>query len=193
MGLKENIQAVKEEISAEEQFLEGMIKGERFFKRHKNTILALAIVLVLGAGGYALSDFLHQNNLKVSNEAHQELMKDANNQKALEILKQKNPKLYEMFTFETAIKKGDVEALKKLATSKENAILADLATYELSQLDKNVIVKSELLGGLVLLEEGYALLKENKVEEARLKFTQIEANSPFKQIAKNLEHYQGLK
>jgi len=47
--------------------------------------------------------------------------------------------------------------------------------------------------GMVLLQEGYALLKEKKVEEARLKFAQIDANSPLKQIVKNLEHYQGLK
>jgi hypothetical protein len=46
---------------------------------------------------------------------------------------------------------------------------------------------------MVLLQEGYELLKEKKIEEARLKFAQIEANSPLKQIAKNLEHYQGLK
>jgi len=56
-----------------------------------------------------------------------------------------------------------------------------------------VVRKSELLGGLVLLDEGYGFLKEGKIEEARLKFAQIDANSPFKQIAKNLEHYQGLK
>ena len=193
MGFQENIKAVKEEISTEEQFLEGMIKGERFFKRNKKYIVSLVAILIIGAGGYAISDMVHQSNLQVSNEAYQELLKDANNTKALETLKQKNQKLYEMFTFEKAVKAGDVEALKQVANSKENPILADLATYQLSQLDKSVLKKSELLNGLVLLEEGYALLKENKVEEARLKFTQIEVNSPFKQIAKNLEHYQGLK
>lgn len=193
MGFKENIKAVQEEISTEEHFLEGMIKGERFFKRNKKYILGLLVVLVIGGSSYAINDMLHQNNLQASNEAFQELLKDGSNQKALETLKQKNQKLYEMFTFEQAIKNGDVEMLKKLSLSKENLILADLAGYQLSQLDKSVLRKSELLSGLVLLEEGYNLLKENKIEEARLKFTQIEVNSPFKQIAKNLEHYQGLK
>jgi len=193
LGFKENIKAVQEEISTEEHFLEGMIKGERFFKRNKKYILGLLVVLVIGGSSYAINDMLHQNNLQVSNEAFQELLKDAHNQKALETLKQKNQKLYEMFTFEQAIKNGDVEMLKKLSLSKENLILADLAGYQLSQLDKSALRKSELLSGLVLLEEGYNLLKENKIDEARLKFTQIEVNSPFKQIAKNLEHYQGLK
>jgi len=193
LGLKENIQAVKEEISTEEQFLEGMIKGERFFNRNKKYIISAFVLIVLGAGGYAINDVMSQQRLKVSNEAYQILLKDANNTSALETLKAKNPKLYSMFVFETALVKGDFEALKTVSLSKDNPILADLATYQLSQLDLNATPKGELLAGMVLLQEGYDLLKEKKIEEARLKFAQMDANSPLKQIAKNLEHYQGLK
>ncbi|WP_263831874.1 hypothetical protein [Sulfurospirillum oryzae] len=193
MGLKENIQAVKEEIGTEEQFLEGMIKGERFFNRNKKYIISALVLLALGAGGYAINDIMAQQRLKVSNDAYQALLKDANNASALETLKAKNPKLYAMFIFETALVKGDIEALKSVSLSKDNPILADLATYQLSQLDANATPKGELLSGMVLLQEGYDLLKEKKIEAARLKFAQIEANSPLKQIAKNLEHYQGLK
>ncbi len=193
MGLKENIQAVKEEISTEEQFLEGMIKGERFFNRNKKYIISALVLIALGAGWYAINDIMSQQRLKVSNEAYQALLKDANNTAALETLKAKNPKLYTMFIFGTALAKGDTEALKTVSLSKENPILADLATYQLSQLDLNVTPKGELLAGMVLLQEGYDLLKDKKIEEARLKFAQIDANSPLKQIAKNLEHYQGLK
>jgi len=193
LGLKENINAVKEEISTEEQFLEGMIKSERFFKRNKKYIISALVLLAFGAGGYAINDVMAGVRLKASNAAYQELLKDANNTSALETLKAKNPKLYEMYIFETALAKGDVEALKSVSLSKGNPILADLATYQLSQLDTNATPKGELLSGMVLLQEGYELLKEKKVEEARLKFAQIEASSPLKQIAKNLEHYQGLK
>lgn len=193
MGLKENIKAVKEEISTEEQFLEGMIKSERFFNRNKKYIISALVLLALGAGGYAINDVMASQRLKVSNAAYQALLKDANNSAALEILKAKNPKLYAMYTFETALAKGDIEALTQVSLSKDNPILADLATYQLSQLDANKSPKGELLSGMVLLQEGYELLKEKKVEEARLKFAQIETNSPLKQIAKNLEHYQGLK
>jgi hypothetical protein len=193
LGLKENIQAVKEEISTEEQFLEGMIKGERFFNRNKKYIISALVLVALGAGWYAINDIMSQQRLKVSNEAYQALLKDANNTTALETLKAKNPKLYTMFIFETALVKGDTEALKTVSLSKENPILADLATYQLSQLDLNATPKGELLAGMVLLQEGYDLLKDKKIEEARLKFAQIDANSPLKQIAKNLEHYQGLK
>lgn len=193
MGLKENIKAVKEEISTEEQFLEGMIKSERFFNRNKKYIISALVLLALGAGGYAINDVMASQRLKVSNAAYQALLKDANNTAALETLKAKNPKLYAMYTFETALAKGDIEVLTQVSLSKDNPILADLATYQLSQLDANKSPKGELLSGMVLLQEGYELLKEKKVEEARLKFAQIETNSPLKQIAKNLEHYQGLK
>ena len=193
MGLKENIKAVKEEISTEEQFLEGLIKSERFFNRNKKYIISALVLLALGAGGYAINDVMASQRLKVSNAAYQALLKDANNSAALETLKAKNPKLYAMYTFETALAKGDIEALTQVSLSKDNPILADLATYQLSQLDANKAPKGELLSGMVLLLEGYELLKEKKVEEARLKFAQIETNSPLKQIAKNLEHYQGLK
>jgi predicted negative regulator of RcsB-dependent stress response len=193
LGLKENIKAVKEEISTEEQFLEGMIKSERFFNRNKKYIISALVLLALGAGGYAINDVMASQRLKVSNAAYQALLKDANNSAALETLKAKNPKLYAMYTFETALAKGDIEALTQVSLSKDNPILADLATYQLSQLDANKSPKGELLSGMVLLQEGYELLKEKKVEEARLKFAQIETNSPLKQIAKNLEHYQGLK
>ncbi|WNY98244.1 hypothetical protein SUSP_000662 [Sulfurospirillum sp. 'SP'] len=156
-------------------------------------IISALVLLALGAGGYAINDVMASQRLKVSNAAYQALLKDANNTAALETLKAKNPKLYAMYTFETALAKGDIEVLTQVSLSKDNPILADLATYQLSQLDANKSPKGELLSGMVLLQEGYELLKEKKVEEARLKFAQIETNSPLKQIAKNLEHYQGLK
>lgn len=193
MGLKENIQVVKKEISTEEQFLEGMIKSERFFKRNKKYIFSTVALIVLGVSGYTIDTLMTEQRLKASNEAYTMLLKDANNTSAQETLKQKNPKLYMMFLFETALLKGDVEALKEVALSKENPIVADVAAYQLSQLDLNSTLKGELMSGMVLLQEGYALLKEKKVDEARLKFAQIDANLPLKQIAKNLEHYQGLK
>ena len=89
MGLKENIKAVKEEISTEEQFLEGMIKSERFFNRNKKYIISALVLLALGAGGYAINDVMASQRLKVSNAAYQALLKDANNSAALETLKAK--------------------------------------------------------------------------------------------------------
>ena len=193
MGLKENIKAVQEEISTEEQFLEGMIKGERFFNRNKKYIIALVVCVALGAAAYALNDWMKERKLHTSNVTYHTLLKDSSNAQALETLKQQNPKLYTMFLFEKALQTGDKETLKTVVESKEDAILADIARYQLAQLENTQPASSELFHDMTLLQEGYRLLNENKIEEARLKLSQIDVTSPLKQIAKNLEHYQGLK
>ena len=107
MGIRENIKAVKEEISTEEQFLEGMIKTERFFKNKKRYIIGLLTVVILGAIGYSVNTMLEQNRLKSSNEAYELLLKEPQNAAALETLKQKNEKLYEMVRFQMAVEHND--------------------------------------------------------------------------------------
>lgn len=192
MGIRENIKAVKEEISTEEQFLEGMIKTERFFKSKKRYIIGFLTVVIFGAIGYSINTMLEQNRLKSSNEAYELLLKEPQNTSALETLKQKNEKLYEMVRLQMAVERNDKEALAQLSSSK-SPIVSDIAAYQLAQMEEGVSVKSELLSGFVFLQEGYALLQEKKIAEAKIKFAQIDPNSPLKQIAQNLEHYQGLK
>lgn len=192
MGIKENLKVVKEEIGAEEQFLESVIKTERFFQAKKRYIIAGLVLLVLGSGIYAGYHFVHKAQLKSANEAYTILLKDANNTQALATLKEKNENLYALFLLKTALTSNDAKALNSLIGN-SNPIVKDIASYQLSQLDQNKSVDSELFRGFVLLEEGYALLQNNKITEAKIKFAQIESTSPLKQVAQNLEHYQGSK
>ncbi len=193
LGIKENIKAVKEEISTEEQFLEGMIKSERFFRRNKVYIMGILASVVLATASYGAYSVWEKERLKSSNEAYVTLIKDPSNENALRTLKAKNEKLYELVMFQTAVEKGDIDALKQLALQNKNPIVADLIAYQIAQRENGALPKSELFSGMVLLQEGYALLKENKIADAKVKFAQIEMNSPLKQIAQNLEHYQGSK
>lgn len=193
LGIKENIKAVKEEISTEEQFLEGMIKSERFFRRNKVYIIGILASVVLATVSYGAYSVWEKERLKSSNEAYVTLIKDPSNENALRTLKAKNEKLYELVMFQTAVEKGDIDALKQLALQNKNPIVADLIAYQIAQRENGALPKSELFSGMVLLQEGYALLKENKIADAKVKFAQIEMNSPLKQIAQNLEHYQGSK
>lgn len=193
LGIKENIKAVKEEISTEEQFLEGMIKSERFFRRNKVYIMGILASVVLATAGYGAYSVWEKERLKSSNEAYVTLIKDPSNENALRTLKAKNEKLYELVMFQTAVEKGDIALLKQLALQNKNPIVADLIAYQVAQRENGILPKSELFSGMVLLQEGYALLKENKIADAKVKFAQIEMNSPLKQIAQNLEHYQGSK
>ncbi len=191
MSLKENLDVIKEEISAEEQFLESVIKGERFFKKYKKPIIAGIVALVLGGAGYSGYKVIKKSNLEASNRAYETLLKNPNDKKALNTLKSKNEELYLVFKFQQAVKNNDKKSFEELANLKENQLLSDLSNYELAQIDNSKIVKSEFLKGMALLEEGFELLKEGKIEEARLKFAQINPNSGLSEIAKNLSHYQG--
>jgi len=192
LGIKENLQAVKEEISTEEQFLEGMIKSERFFKRNKKYLLAILVVCVVGSIGYSIQTMMETDRLKQSNEAYMTLLSDPNNAQALSLLKQKNDKLYTMYELQLALTTNDKDVLMRLSNATDTVVSA-IASYGLSQVDKQSVPKGELFAGMVALQEGYALLKDAKINEAKVKFAQIDINSPLKQVAQNLEHYQGLK
>ncbi len=193
MSLKDNIEAVKKEIGTEEQFLEGIIKSERFFKKYKKYIITIAVVAVLGGGTYATLNILKENRLQASNEAYNILLSNPNDIKSETVLKDKNERLYNFYRFQKALKSNDIKVLKELSEYKKDPIISDLASYQLDGLENKNDTKSALLTGFVALEEGYRLLKEDKIEQAKLKFAQIDLNSPLKNVAKNLEHYQGIK
>lgn len=193
MSLKENIDAVKKEIGAEEQFLESVIKGERFFKRHKKSIISLLVILVIGGIGYSSYTIISQNNLLASNEAYDKLLANPKDQEAQNILKNKNDRLYHLFLLQQALKGADAAMLSKLAAYSKDPVISDLAAYELAVLQNKKIPQSTLLTGFTALHEGYALILDDKISQAKIKFAQIDTNSPLKNIANNLEHYQGKK
>ena len=191
LSLKENMNIIKEEIGAEEQFLESIIKGERFYKKYKREILVLVVVVILAAIGYVGYGISKDRNLKISNEAYETLNKSPNDKEALATLKDKNPSLYKVYLFEEAVKNNNIGKLEELSKDKSSELLSDLSLYQVEQLKNSKIVNSKLLNGFSLLEEGFDLLKEGKITEAKLKFAQIDSNSPLFKIVKNLEHYQG--
>lgn len=193
MALKENIEAIKQEIGTEEQFLEGIIKSERFFKKYKKRIISVAVVAVLVGGAYATINILNENRLQASNEAYNKLLKDPSDNVAKTVLKEKNERLYNFYRFQQALESNDIAVLKELAQYKEDPIISDLASYQLSSNEGKSATKSELLSGFIALQEGYELLKKDKINEAKLKFAQIDLNSPLKNVSNNLEHYQGIK
>lgn len=189
MALKDNIEAVKKEIGTEEQFLEGIIKSERFFKRYKKYIIAASAVLIVAGGIYTTMKVMKDNRLESSNLAYNKLLKDPKDTVSLNILKESNERLYNFYRFQVALEKNDKEVLKELADYTQDPVISDLAGYQLAGIEKST-TNSVLLKGFVALQDGYKLLQEDKISEAKMKFAQIDLNSPLKNIAKNLEHYQ---
>ncbi len=191
MSLKENLEEIKQEIGAEEQFLESVIKTERFYKKYKMKIQVGVAILVIAAIGYTSYGYVKQRDTRLSNIAYETLLIKPNDKEALNTLKDKNQALYDAYLFRMAVSKKDIVKLEVLSKDKNEKFLADLSTYELAQIKNSKEVNSELLKGFALLEEGFDLLKVGKISQAQLKFAQIDTNSPLYKIVKNLSHYQG--
>ncbi len=185
MAIKENIQAIKEEIGAEEQFLENLIKGERFFKRYKFTIIATVTCILVFAVGYSVNDYLKNKKLILTNLAYNNLQKNPLDKKSLEILKNGNEKLYLSFLFTQAKKNADEKELQKLLNTNLNPVLKDLAKLDIK--DQN----SEIYKNIQNLLKAYDLLSQNRLKDAKNIFSQIPTNSQLQEIVKKLNHYQG--
>ncbi|MDR0407682.1 MAG: hypothetical protein LBH45_02015 [Campylobacteraceae bacterium] len=184
MALKDDIKAIKEELSAQEQLLENIIAGERFFKKHKRTFVALVIAVVVLLIGYISLNTIKAVNLKASNEAYKTLLDNPNDEKALSSLKSKNKPLYRTFVFMEALKNDDNETLKTLLSEKD--IIADLAAYQIQEDMKDNLIFEDF----ITLKDGYKLLKEGKTDEASMKFMTISPDSSIMSIVNSLEHYQ---
>jgi len=192
LSLKDNVNAIKEELSAEEQFLESVIKAEGFWKKYKKILIGLAVIVVVGLLAKVAMDTIHDSNIEASNNAYNALLKNSNDTAALATLKSKNPKLYEMYLFKTNMDSNDASALEKTKALISDPILKNLITYQVESINKKVhAVDAGIAKELALAQEGYLLLKENKIKEADAKFAEIPATSTLQSIVKNLKHYSG--
>ncbi|NLC28349.1 MAG: hypothetical protein GX780_06205 [Campylobacteraceae bacterium] len=186
MALKDNINAIRQGISTEEQFLESMIKGERFFKKYKWLIFAVIAIAVIGFAGYAINEALKSQQKEKANIAYAKLIKNPEDKTALEALEGSNTKLYSTYLAAIAFEKNDVESLEALLVSDADILIKDLASYELSKQSDD-----GLLSNLIFLQDGYTKLKDGDSEGARALFSKIAPGSPLQNIVQNLEHYEG--
>lgn len=192
LSLKDNVNAIKEELSAEEQFLESVIKAEGFWKKYKKIILTLAVALVIGLLVKVGMEYMHERNIQASNKAYNQLLSDGENSQALATLKSSNPKLYEIYLFKNVAKSTDVAALEKVKSEIKDPILQNLLSYQIASLNKKVTsADAGVAQPLALLQEGYLLLQDDKIKEANAKFAQIPADSALRDIVANLKHYSG--
>lgn len=198
MSIKEQVDFVKEELTQDEKLLEGLIKVERFYKRNKIAILALSVTLVLGGIGYSVMEYINKQKLLTANSALLKLQNNPSDTKALQVLKDNNPTLANLYLLKEATLNGDIKTLEELVKSKDETI-SDLALYHmavfkesLSQVKDYRLKSTSLLKDLALFDEAYMLLKSGKVQEAKNVLALIPETSSVKAVAKMLNHY-GIK
>ena len=187
MAIKEDLTEIKKEIDAQEQFLESMIKGERFFRKYKTLLIVLCVAAIVALIGFYASKVLNDNRVEEANLAYSKLILNPNDASALNVLKEKEPSLYALFSLGQMLDKNDTKGISELANLKVNPIVKDII---LSQTDDT---NTQILSEYNALLKGFELLKQNKIKEANVEFDKIALDSQLQTLVRNLKHYQGIK
>lgn len=187
MAIKDDIKEVKRVANSQEQFLEGIIKGEYILKKYKKYILIAVILAVVVPLFLVSKSFIEDSKFRAANTAYSEIIMDPTNQKAKEKLKNSNKNLYTLYEFRTALDSNDTVKISELSkVDGIDPILKDIIAFEATG-------KSDIMDSYGVFMNGYNYLKEGKIDEANSEFVKIPPNSPLGMIAKNLRHYNGAK
>jgi len=185
LALKDDLEGVKQTLNAEEQFLENVIKGEFFIKKHKKTIISVIVVAVLVLASYYTTKAIKEKTTKNANEAYAALILNPADADAQAKLKKENPALFALYEFRQAMDKKDSAKLQELANSQGiDPILKEIINFEATGSE------SQLMSAYGTFLKGHKLLKEGKIDQANNEFAKIPADSQFNSIINNLKHYQ---
>lgn len=189
MSVKNNFQAIKEEISNDEKMLEGVFRIESFIRKYKFIFVVLGICFLIWLGYIWSKDYFKEQNAIASTQLMEEIQKDFSNTQAWNDLQEKNYALYEILSFSQAIKQSDSKKLEELSKSK-NLFIAHYASYEVSTLNKNFALNNYgSFNSLALLQEGFLASQEKNRSLALKKFSEIQSDSDLKDFANRIGHY----
>lgn len=186
MSIKDDVNYVKKELSGDEKILESAFKIEELYKKYKFVIWSIVAALILAFAGKTAMDAMHEAKLAEANQAFLTLQTKADDTQALQTLKEKNPALFELFSYAQAVKNQDVKALNGLAGS-SNAVIADSSKYVVATLE-NKSSDTKLYKEMALLEGAYLAIKAGDVKSARSKLELIDERSSFSMLAQLLKH-----
>ncbi|QKF68304.1 hypothetical protein AVENP_2823 [Arcobacter venerupis] len=189
MSIKENVDYVKSELTSEEKFLENFVKGERFFKKYKTLIIAFIVIIVIGIIAFFIKNNIAESNKIEANIAFNKVLENSKDSKALEVLKDKNPQLYNVALFLQAQDEGkaidiNVPMLKELAKYQ-----TALTNNDIAQLDNLSMQNDFLLKEFAIFNKALLLTNEGKFNEAKTTLALIPQTSKAFELAKLLNHY----
>ncbi len=198
MSLKENMDALKEELSSEEKFFESAIRTERFVKRYQKPLIAVVVGSLLAVVGAISYQYYSNSKIESSNAAFNVLLTNPSDTTAEQTLKNDNPELYDVWKLSRGIAQNDVSILESLKKS-ETFGVADIAHYEaaavkgdVQSLEQYTKKQGALYKDLALLELAIVSIEKGDVASAHQKIALIGEESPLYQVASALSHY-GVK
>ncbi len=186
MSISESIGQAKKELSGDEQILVSAFKLERIYKKYKKVIWGAVIILLVFFTGNAVKNAMQEATLEKANEAFLVLQANPEDAKALQLLKDNNPALFELFSFAQAIKKNDANALASLSQSK-NEVISDSSKYAQKVLT-NESADSALYKEIALLESAYLAIKAGDTKQAKIHLDSIDERSSIGLFASLLKH-----
>ncbi|MCZ6185772.1 hypothetical protein O6B97_01495 [Campylobacter ureolyticus] len=188
MAIKDDIKDVKERMDSQGQFLENIIKSELFIRKYKKLIVGTFIVAFLAIIVYLVVDYQKETKFKKANESYNELILNPNDKEAAKKLQSLDKNLFTLFEFRRALDNNDSKKIDELSNLEGiDKLLKDIIGYEAGKQS------GEILSSYSAFMNGYAYLKDGKVEEANKEFIKISPSSGLTQIVKNLRHYNGNK
>jgi len=193
MSLKDNVDYVKEELNSEEKFLESFVKVERFYKKYKIIIITLIVVLIALVIGFYINRYIDSSNKFEANVALNKVLDNPKDTASLEILKQKDEKLYQIAQYLNGKNEGKIVQV-------DVKFLKQLTQYQKALEDENIDKLNEVsMSGDFLLKEfaifNKALLetKNKKYDDAKATLKLIPANSKVNDLVNILKHYLATK
>jgi len=187
LSIQDTLNEAKKELTNDEQMLASAFKLEKLYQKHKIKLYSVLTVATLYLVGTAIMDNIAEQKIITANSAYLTLTKDAKNETALNELKNNNPALFDLYSYQEAIKSSNKEVLKTLSTS-SNEIIADLSSYHLAVLEGKP-VESELYNEFALVNNASLLIKEGKIADAKNELDLIDEESPVYNISKMIKHY----
>ncbi|WP_157278601.1 tetratricopeptide repeat protein [Aliarcobacter butzleri] len=188
MSLKEDVGYIKNELSSEEKFIENFVKGERFFKKYKTLIIAVVVILIIGLIGFTIKKSIDNSNKHDANIALSQFLENGD-EKALETLKNKNEKLYEVTLFLQAKKDNKIPSIELPLLKELVKFQTATASNNIEELNSLSMQNDFLLKEFALFNKALILVNEGKYEEAKKELSQISQTSKAYELATLLNHY----
>lgn len=189
MSLKDNVNYVKQELNSQEKFLEGFVKSERFWKKHKKMILTALAVIIIGGIGYGFKVYIDASNKKESNIAFNQFLNNYNDEQALDTLKQTSIRLYHVALYLKSKEQSIDEPINDRYLGYLHAYNQAVESNDIEQLDKLITQSSFLLKEFALFNKALILAQNKEYEEARQTLKVIKQDSKVNELASLLNHY----
>ncbi|MEA3553183.1 MAG: tetratricopeptide repeat protein [Campylobacterota bacterium] len=185
MSLKENINYIKEEVSAQESFMEKTFKLEQFYKKYKTIIFGSVTLAVIAFIGVSVTQYQNEQNKIKDNQAFNLLLENPNDKLSLNYLEENNKKLYEIAIYmNDKTKKTNVEFLAELSTYSK-AIEKD----NIDELSAVTQKQTFLLKDFAIFNKALIQAQNGKYQDAKESIKLIPANSSVASLSSMLEHF----